>query len=191
MTKTVSPSDQTKAWIDYLAWRSKLALHAYATAITDDHRLRSRNPYLSVRDVHAFLTQATMIARAFIPTRGASDRTVQRTQFLLKWFGVETTALQNCIDARNNLDHHDERFDTVFEHPDAIVSPAIYTMDSREGLEEMGERPVLLILTYIRGENSIVTYSPKGEQTITALDPIRKELQYIESRCLDFIARER
>lgn len=188
---TASLRDGLSSWLDYLSWRSKLALQTYCSAFVDDRSLRSENAYQSAKDIHSFLTHAALVARAFIPARQVNDRTKKRADALKRQFGLDLKVFQSCLSARHDLDHFDERMDAVLAQPNAIVGNATLILSSKEGLKHLGGRPTLVMLIYLRSEHAIVTYSKSGTMMITPLAPIRRELEYVRSRCISIMEHKK
>ena len=188
-------TDETiRRWCEYLATRSKIALGAYREAFEDDGAVRSpRNAYALARDVHAFFTHGAMVARVFIPSeRGKKGEAAkQRAQELRRRIAPLLAPFQSCLDARHNLDHFDERLDAVIDQPDALVnSSATIAARNVQDLEHFGERPMMLMLTYLRDDRAIVTYSAKGDRCITSLEPIQRELELVLVRSLSTLDKQ-
>jgi hypothetical protein len=186
----IAMEDPLLNWWIYLSWRSRAAIRAYDKAFSKDGTFHSTDPYAQLIDVHAFFTHAAMVARAFLPSpKGASARTKSRAAALRTRIGIQEKPFKDCLNARNNLDHYDERIDAIEAIPGGIVAPVSYQARTQEDLKRLGEKRSALMLVYLKDEHALVTYAPNGDRIVTKIEPIHRELCYVLTRSTDFMER--
>lgn len=128
----------------------------------------------------SFLTHAAMVSKLFDPIRRDNAKE-QRSEALREHLQVAKGAAFLPREARDNLEHIDERIDRWVRSGDTKVIEMVF--EDRPGFEYLVERGAAVRRVLILSEMVFISEDRNGNRIETALTPIFESLQTLHARC--------
>jgi hypothetical protein len=128
----------------------------------------------------SFLTHAAMVSKFLDPIR-PDDAKEERGKALREHLEVADRSAFLPRDARDNLEHIDERIDRWVQRGDIKVLEMVF--EDRAGFDFIAERNGAIRRVLIWDEMVFISEDRNGNRIETALSPIFEALQTLHARC--------
>ncbi len=128
----------------------------------------------------SFLTHAAMVSKFLDPVGSDKDKK-ERGEMLRGYLGVPSDSPILPRDARNNLEHIDERIDRWAQRGDTKIMEMVF--DDRAGFDYIYESGGAIRRVLIAEEMIFISEDHEGRRTETALRPVFDSLSKLHSVC--------
>ena len=143
--------------------------------VADDKERQNITVWLMLQ---AALLHYGMVSKFIFPVAQAGKTGRDRASALRAELGIEDSSPLNNRDARNALEHFDERIDQCIERPEAGILQMVF--NDRAGYEFLAADRWVVRRAYIVDEDVFVTEGPKGKGRVEMpLSEIFGELEKI------------
>lgn len=130
----------------------------------------------------SFLTHAAMVSKFLDPVGSDKDKK-ERGEILRGYLGVPSDSPILPRDARNNLEHIDERIDRWAQRGDTKIMEMVF--DDRAGFDYIYENGGAIRRVLIAEEMIFISEDHEGHRTETALRPVFDSLSKLHSECAE------
>lgn len=161
-------------------------MHASSAIVSYSHflQLLGDNMTRQSRDVWfvllSFLTHAAMVSKFLDPIH-PKEAKKERGEALRAHLGIADDSVLLTRDARDNLEHIDERIDRWVQRGDTKILEMVF--ENRAGFDYICEHNGAIRRVLIADEMVFVSEDRHGKRIETSLRPVFESLQVLRTRC--------
>lgn len=172
--------EQLYVYVEEVWIQATLALQAreqFIAIVSDEKTAQSRYGWMHLQ---SFLAHFGMVSKYLFASGGANKRSVARAEELARHLEVDPSGALNDRQARNSIEHLDERLDAWLDRPDLGCLESVF--ENRAAYDYLDHSRWMVRRVYLREEDILITPSEKGNVE-TPLRPLADAIVGIIGAC--------